>query len=153
VWLKVETFHSKREADAYVACENCWSYHYTNNTADGTKVYYRCNTVKCRGAQCPRSIYVLYHCDSSLVTVFRTDNDHDHSDSVESGKHGLSSDVKTVIIQLFDDGVQKPNLVLAALRSRGIAEPPKVQLKNFLQSHRKKKFGSPTIKMSELKTS
>jgi hypothetical protein len=52
---------------------------------------------------------------------------------------GISIATKTVIIELIEAGVNKPNAILRNLKAKGHKEPSKVQLSNFLATHRKEK--------------
>ncbi|CAF2911546.1 unnamed protein product [Rotaria sp. Silwood2] len=144
-WIKEATFNNAGEAEASIKSE--WSKHYTNYTADGRRVYYRCRKAKRHGLQCSSSISLLHHADSDKVTMYRTEADHDHYDNEA---HGIAKDVKQCIEELCNDGIKKPKLIIRALQSRQLKVPTYAQLNNYLGYYKRKKYGSHTISLGEL---
>jgi len=55
---------------------------------------------------------------------------------------GLPSNVKTVVVKLFDGGITKPKRILAELRRLDIQEPTYSQLRNFLKYRKTKQLPS-----------
>ena len=77
-WALDRTYESAEAARSAVASEKSWLIRQSYDTADGRKVDYRCHHVRKAGQQCPAGV-VLYHCESANVSVFRTEQEHDHS--------------------------------------------------------------------------
>ena len=96
-WFLDKTFNTKIEAINQVSDEDTWSYSFTNETADGRKIYYRCNKVKKRGAQCPAVIHLLVDNRSEQVMLFRANEEHKHD-------HGLS---KTRLLDAAKQEIKK----------------------------------------------
>ncbi|GBN07365.1 hypothetical protein AVEN_182099-1 [Araneus ventricosus] len=55
-----------------------------------------------------------------------------------------------MVRQLFEDGIRKPNAIIAAFQNRGLKEPEKLKLKTFLAKVRQEKFGPPTISVKDV---
>ncbi|CAF2482353.1 unnamed protein product [Rotaria sp. Silwood2] len=106
-WIKKDTFNNVDEAEASV--ENQWSKYYTNYIEDGRKVSYRCQKTKHRGPQCPANIYLLHHADSDKVIVYQTEMEHEHHNDKVCG---IDENVRKYIEDLFNDGIEKPKLIL-----------------------------------------
>ncbi|CAF1167498.1 unnamed protein product [Adineta ricciae] len=144
-WFKQAEFSNADEAQASV--ELTWSKHYTNRSDTGRKVYYRCKKSKLRGPQCRASIYLLYYADSDKVSMYKTEDVHDHD---EQEIRGINESVKRSIQELFNDGITKPKQIIRALQARNVTIPSLIKIKNYLAQYKKKKFGSYIISLGEL---
>lgn len=129
--------------------QETWNISKSHDTDAGRKVYYRCTKVKKSATDCPCSVYLLYHCDNEAVSLYRTSRDHCHDQNAAEVR-GISLELRPVIRQLYDDKVQKPKAIIAALRLRGLPEPKMDQLTNFLQKYKEEKFGKAKINLGEL---
>jgi hypothetical protein len=109
----------------------------------GQRIDYRCSGGKFRSEECPAAIYLLYHSDSAAVSLFKTRSDHTNHNTNPS--RGLPVDLKAFIKKKFDEGFQKPNAILEAIRQAGILEPSKAQIVTYLQQVRVHKYGQSTI--------
>lgn len=67
--------------------------------------------------------------------MYSTECEHDNHDT---GQRGLSDETKAIVKKLFDEGVQKPNGIIYAMRKRNFMAPPKAKLVPFLKQLRKK---------------
>jgi hypothetical protein len=126
-WSKEATFDTPGEAESSIGDK--WSKHYTHYSENGRTVYYRCNSAKRRGPQCSARIYLLYHADSDKVTVYKTEDDHDHHNDK---CRGIDEEAKKCIEELYNDGVIKPKQIIRALQARKIKTPTYTQLNNYL---------------------
>ena len=94
-----------------------------------------------------RSKFVFFYCltfETRKVVFFRADNPHDHN-GLEP-KIGLSGEAKEEIQKLFDLK-QKPKLILAKLREKGIQVSNKSQITNYLKKLKQRKYGQNTISL------
>lgn len=82
--------------------QDIWSKRDCYETKDGDKVHYRCNKVKKHGMQCPAAVYLLYHAEKETVTLFKTDEEHDHQEKTPS--RGLPLEIRSAIEHLYEDG-------------------------------------------------
>ncbi|GBO43001.1 hypothetical protein AVEN_253874-1 [Araneus ventricosus] len=57
---------------------------------------------------------------------------------------------REMVRQLFEDGIRKPNAIIAAFQNRGLKEPEKMELTNFLAKVRQEKFRPPTISVKDV---
>ncbi|GBO13675.1 hypothetical protein AVEN_119247-1 [Araneus ventricosus] len=57
---------------------------------------------------------------------------------------------REMVRQLFEDGIRKPNAIIAGFQNRGLKEPEKMELTNFLAKVRQEKFGPPTISVKDV---
>lgn len=89
--------------DGFFIFQNTWSIAFRYDTVDGGKVHYRCNKVKLAGPQCPAAIYVLYHSEKESVSLFRTDDEHDHSIAIPSTR-GLAPEIRIAVEQIYEEG-------------------------------------------------
>ena len=148
-WAFEKTFKNKKEALEFLKTENTWSHHYANNTEDSHKIYFRCNQVKLRGSQCPAGVYLFFDsCVEKEVELFRTQDDHDHSNLVTS-KHGLSTEAKTEIEKFFNLKM-KPKAILEKLRDSNVDIKNKSQLTTYLRQLKRKKYGDVKISLGVL---
>ncbi len=77
-WIKEGVSDNAAETEASIG--NTWSKHYTNYSDNGRRVYYRCKKAKVRELQCSTSIHLLYHADNDKVSLYKSEDDHDHLD-------------------------------------------------------------------------
>jgi len=125
-----------------------WRKSSSKYTLDGRRVEFRCTGGKYRIADCPASVYLLYHADSYDVSLFKTEADHGNHNAEPS--RGLPAGLKVFVTKKFNDGLTKPNAILNVIRERNMTEPPKSKLVNFLQQLRAEKYGPPTIYAKDL---
>ncbi|GBM65566.1 hypothetical protein AVEN_169848-1 [Araneus ventricosus] len=57
---------------------------------------------------------------------------------------------REMVHQLFEDRIRKSNAIIAAFQNRGLKEPEKLKLKNFLAKVKQEKFGPPTISVKDV---
>lgn len=150
-WIFEKTFKSHVESAQAVKEEKCWSYYYKNKSCAGTRINYRCNLMKFRGAQCAAGIYLLFDSSNQSVHLYRTDTVHTHDDeeNQENVASKISDAVKAEIKAAFDAN-QKPKAILYNLVRKGLTAPPKMTLYNFLAKLRKEKFGSERLNYGTL---
>lgn len=148
-WTKSEEFGTGAEAEAAVAAKNIWSKCSTNACSDGVKVEYRCAAGQYRRNECPARLYILYHSDSAAASIFHTDCEHaNHSNTPV---RGLPFEMKQFIREKFDEGIRKPNAIIAAMRMKKMAEPSKAKLRSYLQQVRTEKLGQATVSANEIR--
>ncbi|CAF3368535.1 unnamed protein product [Rotaria socialis] len=85
-------------------------------------------SVPFRGKLCNAAIHLYYPNDSSEVLLFRTDNEHDHTNSTQ--RKDFSEEVKQHIDELFDLKL-KPKKIYEVLREKKLIITFN-QLKNYL---------------------
>jgi hypothetical protein len=146
-WIRDRTFSSKAEALSAIEKDGQWSFHYTNKTSEGKKDYYRCNQVKLRGDQCDAALHLLYDATSEDVIMFKTDNDHTHN--LNNLRKEQFSDATKLEINKLIELKLKPKAILQALLEKGV-QAKMSQLRNYLASYKRKKYGSSTISLGEL---
>lgn len=132
----------------YVKEKQIWSKSSTKSSLEGIRIEYRCIGGKYRTAECPAALYLLYHSTDMKVTLFETvckHNDHD-----VDPQRGLSVAMKNFVKEKFEEGIQKPNAVLAAIRRKEVREPPKSKLIAYLKRLRYEKYGSPRVSAGEI---
>lgn len=61
----------------------------------------RCNIAKRRKQQCDAGAYLLFHCNSHKVTLYKTDDTHTHH-NLEDVTIRMSEEFKSEIKSLFD---------------------------------------------------
>jgi hypothetical protein len=144
LWNIEKTFPNSKEAFEFLETEKTWGFKFKNETNEGNKWYYRCNKPKLRGQQCPAGVYLLFDNRNTEVVLFRADNPHDHNGL--QPKIGLSEEAKGEIQRLFDLK-QKPKLILAKLREKGIQVSNKSQITNYLKKLKQQKYGQNTISL------
>lgn len=127
----------------FVLQDGRWRVYTTTNTSDGRKVYYKCNESAC-GAE----VFLLYKAETYAVVLYTSG---EHTLSQEVPKRGIHPNTKKIILQLFNDGIQKPRAIILALRNRGCTTlPSNTQLKNYLSTMKTTKFGRHSISLGEL---
>ena len=132
IWLKRAEFNSPKEAEQ--AVNPMWKKSSSKNTPHGLRVEYRCTGGTYRINECPAGLYLLYHSTSSKVSLFRTDSDHDNH--VPDPRRGLSQELKLFIAEKFEEGIQKPNALLALIRQKKMKEPAKTKIITYLKTLR-----------------
>lgn len=141
-------FHfSAKDAEDFIERENIWKKITSYKSSEGLKVTFRCTGGRYRKNECPAGKYLLYHSECMKVTLFETEDEH--ANHVAKSR-GLSLSAKLLSRQLYNDGIKKPNAIIAAFRSRNEEPPVKSQLKTFLTSIRSKALGSSTISVGDL---
>lgn len=147
-YLLQQKFQNMEEALLHLRdLDNCrWTYRTKTITSFGSKAYYFCKTV--RGAKCPCVVYL--ETLSSKVLLFKTIDDHDHSTVDNDKKYGIPEKTKSEIKRLFESDIRQPQLILNHLASHGFEQPSRIQLKNYLSSYKRKKFGNFSISLGEL---
>ncbi|GBM54102.1 hypothetical protein AVEN_247713-1 [Araneus ventricosus] len=146
IWIKSKEFETAKLDINYVDNLKTGTKITTCNSSAGCKVTYCCTAGEYRSNECPAGIYLLFHSESSVVSVYETQNEH----SNHAGRNrGLSMVAREMVRQLFEDGIRKPNAIVAAFQNRCLKEPKKLKLKNFLVKLRQEKFGPPTIPVKD----
>lgn len=131
-WKKTDEFQSKEDAEK--AISSIWKKASQKTTVEGLKIEYRCSGGQYRTNECPARLYLLFHCTSMRVSLFRCDADHaNHSDVP---KRGLSAEDKLFIREKYDEGIQKPNALIDLFRLKEKTEPDKSKLITFLRALR-----------------
>ena len=148
-WILVQTFEDKLSATEFIKNEQIWSHDFRNHTSDGVKVYYRCNTIKSHSVKCPASIHLLYDATSNSVQLFKTNNDHDHSEKCISKKSKVADDVMQRIKSLFEEG-KKPKFIRQQLGDEGMNVPTRIKLNNILAILKTAKIGNSSMSLGEL---
>jgi len=118
-------------------------------TAEGCKIVYRGTAGRYRKNECSAGLYLLYHSDSTAVSLFETKCEH--TNHVSDPKRGLSANVKEFVREKFSEGIRKPNALLHIMRQKKMTQPPKMKLKSFLQHLRTEKYGSATVSASVIR--
>lgn len=130
--------------------EELWSKQSTSDNDLGQRVYYRCNRIKSKAKQqCNSGLYILYHHNSSSVTIYRSLNDHNHADLPEQSQTGITK-TADIIKNYLDQGLRREE-VMNQLYVDGLPVPTKTQLNNFVAKVRKETRGESGIKLTELK--
>lgn len=142
-WRKIAEFESPTEAEESVNEERIWKKCDLKETTEGEKVVYRCTAGRYRKEECPAGLYLLYHCDSEAVSMFKTESNH--ANHVDDPTRGLSAEMQRFVKEKFSDGIRKPNAILDLIRQKKIKEPSKQKLKSFLQRLRTETYGPATV--------
>jgi len=111
--------------------EKLWRMSGKNDGLRGRKISYNCKYSKLCGAK----VYLLFKYDSDDAELYRTTSEHTHDDPK---CRGLTDSTKEKVIQLLNDGVNKPKIILSTIKECGLEEPPIRMLKNFLFHFRRK---------------
>lgn len=149
IWLKKEDFDDPTTAENFVNEKVIWKKSSCKSTFEGYKVEYRCTAAKYRVNECPSGIYLLYHADSTKVSLFETRSDH--ANHVTDPSRGLSAEMKLFVKEKFEDGIRKPNEILNVMRMRKMTEPCKSKLVTYLKQLRTEILGPSTISAPELR--
>jgi len=129
-WIRVKCFATGKEALDFVKGEKLWTRSGRNDGLQGRKLSYNCKYSK----ECGAKVYVLLKCDSQDAELYQTTADHSHDPKFR----GLTDPTKEKVIQLLNDGVNKPKIILSKIREYGLEEPTAKMLKNFLCNFRHK---------------
>ena len=116
---------------------------YHNLTQRGKEVVYECSTHE----NCSFKIKRIDPRDS-FEPFYETTGSH--SDVIKIKSVGLDDKTKEVILELYLDGVKKPNAILRAFRRRELAEPILSKLKNYLKTLSRKYEGQAKLSLGEL---
>lgn len=95
--------------------DNVWKKSSTTTTAEAVKIYYSCQT--CPPARCPRMVVIEippYTLNPLLVV---SSDAHDHTVTKEIS--GLPYEQRTIVIELFSQGITKPNQICIDFSNRG----------------------------------
>ncbi|GBM77454.1 hypothetical protein AVEN_141835-1 [Araneus ventricosus] len=68
---------------------------------------------------------------------------------MEIEAYPVSMVAREMVRHLFEDGIRKPNAIVAAFQNGSLKEPEKLKLKNFLIKLRQERFGPQTIHTCE----
>jgi hypothetical protein len=74
VYKEVQQFSDFDTANKTVKEESKWRYNYSNDTDEGRKVYYNCNTSR----TCPVKLLLLFKDDTRTVILYKTSSEHSH---------------------------------------------------------------------------
>lgn len=135
-WVLVKKFENASLAQEMLQQENIWSIHYSNDSEEGKKIYYRCNKVKKRRPQCSAKRYLLYDSLSSAVFLYRTEDDHDH-EYKESAERGLSEIVKEEVNKLLEFRLKPKDIMAALSKIEGLKLPKMTQLRTYIAERRR----------------
>ncbi|XP_077288303.1 uncharacterized protein LOC143912796 isoform X1 [Arctopsyche grandis] len=134
VWIKFGEFHSAEDAEENVASQNIWRKSSSKHSLDGRRVDYRCSAGKYRTNECPAGLYLLYHSNSDKVSMFLTECAHDNHYMEQT--RGLDHETKAFVKDRFEEGVRKPNAILAYMRRHNMKQPPKTKLISYIKQLR-----------------
>lgn len=150
-WILERTFASKKEAEAAVKMEKCWSKYYSNTSSAGDRVNYRCNAMKFRGKQCASGLYLLFDSRNGDVHLYRSEETHSHDDDqcMENAVDKIPAETEAEIRRLFELNT-KPKAILYNLVIKGFEAPTKTRLTTFLTKLRQAKYGSEKLDYSIL---
>lgn len=146
-WVKIMEFGDAVSAVKNVDDDMTWKKITSYSTQEGRKVVYRCTGGQYRKLECPARISLLYHAECSRVTLFKTKDGHSYHQDAD---RGLPYQSRALVEELFLDGIRRPNAIIAAFQSRGVKEPEKSKLNNFLAKLRIKHFGQLTISLNSV---
>ena len=146
-WIIDKVFATSEEAMSSIVKEGIWSLHYSNQTSEGKKTYYRCNKSKFRGQQCNASVHLLYNAENEEVVQYRTLEDHTHQNNSTLFK--LSNEAKREVDILLELK-QKPKAIMQILIENGYGTIKINQLKNYIATYKKKKCWSSTLSLGSL---
>ncbi|KAK7601130.1 hypothetical protein V9T40_008571 [Parthenolecanium corni] len=147
-WSKKQDFSSPAEAEDFVTRKVIWKKCSSKNTTAGLRVEYHCTAGQYRRKECPAGLYLLYHSSSNSVLLYETECEHDNH--VTDPIRELSNDMKLFIKEKFNEGIQKPDAILAVIRQKKLVEPPKSRIISYLKILREVKYGSPTVSAREI---
>lgn len=146
------TYPDKRSAVTALSEEACWSYYYKNDSEKGTRVSYRCNSVKFRSKkQCEAAVYLLYHSHSCEVSLFRSSSAHSHEDEDTETAFQFTPAAIELVTEEYNRNT-KPKGIKAALVLKGHPAPPATKLASFLKKLRATKFGKDKLHLGTLES-
>lgn len=151
-WEKSQTFNNNCEALEAVGNEKTWSKISKFTDCNGHHIVkYRCNKVKLRGEQCSAALRLVYHAQTTEVSLYRSNLEHDHDTIISKSKSRLTVEQKEKIANLFEEDDRiKPKSVIKKFANSNILLPTKLQVSNYLAILRKNKFGPCSLSLGEL---
>ena len=114
-----------------------------NYSTEGDKIFYVCSFSN----DCTCAAYILCHNDSLKVSLFKSDDEHNHE---LTSTVGIDPRVKEKIQSLYENGVIKPNLIIRALNSSDLPRFNKGQLSNYLRQLKNSIYGPYTISLNSI---
>lgn len=144
-WKKEKVFLSQLELFQFFGEETCWGYHFENNPEEGKKVHYRCKLSKARSEPCASRIFILYQSTSDNIVLYRNGAVHTHDDKPV----GIPENVKTEIQKMFALNI-KASTILLNIAKLKLPVPTITQVRNYIATLKKQKFGAATISLGEL---
>lgn len=150
-WILENTFKNKKDAEEAIQLDGQWGKYYSNKSADGLRVNYRCKAMKFRGKQCDAAKYLLFDSKSSDVHLYRSETTHSHDDEecMKNAVNRISSELETEIRKLFNLNT-KPKAILYNLVLNGFKPPTKPRLITLLTKLRKEKYGAEKLNFGSL---
>lgn len=144
-YIFMQDFDTYEEAKEYLsrAEQQKWVYQYERRTEQGTKRYYSSKYTR----NCIAFGYILLHADEFKSSWYCTEQ-HEHEAAQQ--KRGLSQETKDMVVELLQQKVSTPALIVAALERKQVVVDPK-KIANFLSTYRKKTYGDGNISLTELK--
>jgi len=134
-WQYFQTFNTKDEALEWLNDQETWAWCKNYETDDGFVNLYRCNKIPQRhSTQCDAAFKSLYNNDSMKVTAFKTKNNHNHEEILNTKKqHGFNKETKAFIDDLIQKKVKIPNIIFDALAEAHHTRPEIMMPKNKRQ--------------------
>ena len=127
-WRKAETYYHEDDVLRIIKNEGIWSKQTKATSEIGDRVYYRCNKIKSKAKiQCNSGLCVLYNNDSTLVTIFRSLNEHNHDDLLEKSHQPINEETGAAIRNLLAQ-VYRRKEILNELHTLKLNVPSKSQL-------------------------
>jgi len=138
-WVLKKSFENQDLVKQYLSTG--WAKRVENTCAGGKHVTFYCRE---HGKKCSAKCKLLF-CSDSFQVEYYENEDFNH---IQTDPKVLSAVLKEFIKELEIVGVSKPRQILAAIREKGMKEPPKSALSNYLARMRKQKCKSH-IKLSD----
>ncbi|GBO05312.1 hypothetical protein AVEN_27780-1 [Araneus ventricosus] len=85
IWIKSKEFETSELEINYVENFKTWKKITTYNSSSVCKVTYRCTAHEYRKNECPTGIYLLFHSESSAVSLYEAQNEHSNHVDVNGG--------------------------------------------------------------------
>ena len=138
VFNHIAKHENANNALEYITNEKCWIKGTKRETSEGTKQNYLCTNHK--SANCPAKCFLLYHCDSDCVSIFKAE--HEHNEHVKLSTFGISQQFKSAIDSICDI-FQKPAQIKRELIKRFADTnkdlfPTDSQIKNYILYKKKR---------------
>lgn len=99
---------------------------------------------KCQ-KNCPKEIFLLLHSDIDAVTVYLSENEHQHIDQDK----GLPKATMAKVEELLQNNVANSD-ILRTIQSLGLPQITDVQLRNFKSRYTTEQLGKSNILLNEL---
>lgn len=170
-WVLERSFDTKKDLDAFIKAEKCWSVRSTVTLASGLKTLYRCNLVLSKGTACEAEAYTL-RCmvddddddenEDHLGALqpkyqydfYRKTADHTHNDGeTMAASNKVTDDIRDKIIAMYNDGL-RPTTIRFRLRADETIEekyqPSKRQITNVINLNKIEQCGQNPITMNDL---